>query len=195
MSTLGTRCAICLELRCQLDRMSFFYFSPPDLTQKELEDKEKELGARRCSRKGTPGRAQGSPCPSLIPSLDFPVGSGHSPSSKPGSGAGMKGQGWRMNGMLRAPALPPKPHKVLAAGVLGWEGAAQAFPRVPRQMANSSHIEDGFCPLQQPQPCPHSTTTAQLLNPKRGKNSIYFNTHTHTLTCTPLKVYIKYINT
>lgn len=24
MSTLGTRCAICLELRCQLDRMSFF---------------------------------------------------------------------------------------------------------------------------------------------------------------------------
>lgn len=46
MSTLGTRCAICLELRCQLDRMSFFFSSPPlpDLTQKELEHKEKELG-------------------------------------------------------------------------------------------------------------------------------------------------------
>lgn len=45
MSTLGTRCAICLELRCQLDRMSFF--PCPDLTQEELEHKEKELRASR----------------------------------------------------------------------------------------------------------------------------------------------------
>lgn len=37
MSTLGTRCAICLELRCQLDRMCFF---SPDLTQKETEHKK-----------------------------------------------------------------------------------------------------------------------------------------------------------
>lgn len=39
MSTLGTRCAICLELRCQLEKMSFF---TPELTQKEPERKEKK---------------------------------------------------------------------------------------------------------------------------------------------------------
>lgn len=38
MSTLGTRCASCLELRCQLEKMSFF---SPDLTRKMLELKEK----------------------------------------------------------------------------------------------------------------------------------------------------------
>lgn len=39
MSTLGTRCAICLELRCQLEKMSFF---TPELTQKEPERKKKK---------------------------------------------------------------------------------------------------------------------------------------------------------
>lgn len=58
MSTLGTRCAICLELRCQLDRMSF---SSPDLTQKETEHKktpslcERVLGGASVTLAGMPG--------------------------------------------------------------------------------------------------------------------------------------------
>lgn len=58
MSTLGTRCAICLELRCQLEKMSFF---TPELTQKEPERKKKkkisrsERGARREQRDGLQG--------------------------------------------------------------------------------------------------------------------------------------------
>lgn len=52
MSTLGTRCAICLELRCQLEKMSFL---SPDLTQKEPEHKKKKNISERAGRDGLQG--------------------------------------------------------------------------------------------------------------------------------------------
>ena len=49
MSTLGTRCAICLERRCQLEKMSFF---APDLVQQEAEHEGKKKNTSRRERAG-----------------------------------------------------------------------------------------------------------------------------------------------
>lgn len=112
-------------------------------------------------------------------------------------GCRMKGQGWRMNGMLRATALPPKAHRAWLQGFWAEKELPRLFPGCQDKWPILPTLRMGFVLPSSPTAAPalpSQHTPGPAFDAKKGEKFPLF-LYTHTLTCTRLKGYIKYINT